>query len=250
MKKTPKVRLYLSQPLQSGQCVTLDTAQSHYLANVLRMNRGDAVKVFDNLSGEYAAQISECGKKGCQAEIGVKLRDFQQSPDLWLLFAPVKKDKTDFITAAATELGCRRIIPVITKRTISERIKKERYEAQVIEAAEQCRRLDIPEVGEAVSLEQILKDWDASRILYFMDETGQGGDIGRTFGQAEHLAPAAILVGPEGGFEENELETLRRLPYARGISMGKRILRAETAAAAALACWQAVSGDWTSTTEE
>ncbi len=171
-----------------------------------------------------------------------KSADFRQSPDLWLLFAPVKKDKTDFIIAGATELGVRKIIPTITKRTISEKIKKERYEAQVIEAAEQSRRTDIPQVEDAQSLEKILKNWDSARILYFMDETGNGGSICPVF--AKGPQSAAILVGPEGGFEPGELEVLRGLPYARGVSMGRRILRAETAVMAALSCWQALCGDW------
>lgn len=250
MKKSAKVRLYIAERLTSGQSVTLNPSQSHYLANVLRLTPGEEIKVFDNYNGEYSAEISEIRKKDCIITIGAKLRGFTAVPDIWLLFAPVKKDKTDFIIASATELGCRKIIPVITKRTISERIKKERFEAQVIEAAEQCRRVDLPEVGDAVSLEQLLKGWDKKRILYFMDETGDGADINTVFSQAPKNTAAAILVGPEGGFDERELETLRRLEYARGVSMGARILRAETAVAASLACWQAIAGDWTSTATE
>lgn len=250
MRKTPKVRLYIAEKPECGKSIMLNPAQSHYLSNVLRMSKGDDIKVFDNASGEYTAKLTECGKKGCYAEITAQTQKFSACPDLWLLFAPVKKDKTDFITASATELGCRRIIPVITKRTISERVKKERFEAQVIEAAEQCRRVDLPEVSEAVSLEQVLNNWDTNRILYFMDETGNGGEIGVVFSRAAKNQASAILVGPEGGFEDNELAALRKLPYAKGVSMGRRILRAETAAAAALSCWQAVCGDWTLTAKE
>ena len=242
MRKTPKARLYYPQSLNNRSEVTLSDAPAHYLLNVLRMNCGDEVRLFDGSSGEYTARIEACGKKSCMLRILEKSADFRQSPDLWLLFAPVKKDKTDFIIAGATELGVRKIMPTITKRTISEKIKKEGYEAQVIEAAEQSRRTDIPQVEDAQSLEKILKNWDPARILYFMDETGNGGSICPAF--AKGPQSAAILVGPEDGFEPGELEMLRGLPYARGVSMGRRILRAETAVMAALSCWQALCGDW------
>ena len=160
------------------------------------------------------------------------------------MFAPVKKDKTDFIIAGATELGVSQIMPTITERTITERIKKERYEAQVIEACEQCRRLDVPLICNPQSLEKILKAWPQDRVLYFMDETGNGGDIQTVFKNAPTTKAAAILVGPEGGFSENELQLLRQKSFAQAVSMGKRILRAETAVHAALACWQATCGDW------
>lgn len=244
MKKTAKVRLFANTPLSTGDDWVPEESQTHYLLNVLRFGPGEEVKVFDNHSGEYLGEITQVSKKSCTIRLKEKLRDMQQSPDLWLLFAPVKKDKTDFITAGATELGIRRLVPVITRRTISERVKKERFEAQVIEAAEQSRRLDIPQVEDARPLETVLKDWDKNRILYFMDETGCGGSIAEVFGAAPKGTPAAILVGPEGGFAEEELELLRRLPFAKSVSMGQRILRAETAVQAALSCWQAWCGDW------
>lgn len=244
MKKEPKVRLFSKLPLRLEQELDIEESAAHYLLNVLRMSCGDSLKMFDNQSGEYNCEIVQCSKKSCRVKAIEKTRDFAECPDLWLLFAPVKKDKTDFITASATELGVRRIVPVITKRTICEKIKKERYEAQVIEAAEQSRRVDIPEVSEAINLEKLLQNWDSNRILYFMDETGNGGEISSLFAQAAKLKPSAILVGPEGGFETSELEQLRKASFAKGVSMGKRILRAETAAVAALACWQAQCGDW------
>ena len=156
-----------------------------------------------------------------------------------------KKDKTDFIVEKSTELGVSKIVPVITRRTISEKIKKERYIAQAVEAAEQCRRLDVPKVADARNLEAVLKEWDENRMLYYMDETGNGRPVAEVFAEdaGKHL-PAAVLVGPEGGFDEQELELLRRQKYAKGVSLGKRILRAETAVAAALSCWQAICGDW------
>ena len=244
MKKSVKVRLYAGQKLIPGSLWIPETAQAHYLLTVLRLNIGDKLKVFDGCSGEYLAEISEASKKNCVITILEKLRDMAYSPDLWLLFAPVKKDKTDFIIAGATELGVRKIMPVITQRTISERIKKERFEAQAIEAAEQCRRLDIPEISSSLPLENVLKNWPENRILYFMDESGHGECASMAFGRAHPLPAAAILVGPEGGFSEEELQRLRALPFAKGVSLGKRILRAETAVMAALSCWQAQSGDW------
>lgn len=244
MRKPPKVRLFSPATIQLGQEMALEDSGAHYLLNVLRMASGDSLKMFDGQTGEYICEIGQCSKKSCKIIVIEKTREFEQSPDLWLLFAPVKKDKTDFIIASATELGVRKIVPVITKRTISEKIKKERYVAQVVEASEQSRRVDIPEVYEPISLENLLANWDKQRILYFMDETGNGGEISSVFGQALKLCPSAILVGPEGGFEETELELLRKQTFAKGVSMGKRILRAETAVTAALSCWQAQCGDW------
>lgn len=244
MKKTAKVRLFYSQNLSNQNDIFLNDDATHYLLNVLRMSCGEELKVFDGQSGEYLAEIVACNKKSCQLKLLEKCGDFVQSPDLWLMFAPVKKDKTDFILAGATELGVRKIIPTITQRTISDKIRKERYTAQVIEASEQSRRTDVPIVEEPVGLEKILKAWDPERTLYYMDETGHGEDILQAFTQTPHNIKAAILVGPEGGFAETELEELRKCSFAKGVSLGKRILRAETAVMASLSCWQAICGDW------
>ncbi len=241
MKEKIRTRLYIKQCLESGEEFVPEEEQIHYLCNVLRLNDGDKIAGFDGESGEFLLEIHKTGKKNiCLTKIQ-KLRDFYLPPDLWLLFAPVKKDKTDFIIQKAGELGVRRIVPVITERTICERIKIDRYQAQVIEACEQCRRVDIPEVIAPIYFRDMLNNWD-KRKLYFMDETGNGSNIYQAFMQK--ASSAAILVGPEGGFSEQELETLRSLPFAQGVSMGKRILRAETAVTAAIACWQAICGDW------
>lgn len=243
MKKNIKPRLFAYQKLTVNDVWTPNEAQTHYLLNVLRLGLDDEIKTFDGCNGEFIGRIVSLGKKSCSIKIIEKIRNMEFSPDLWLLFAPVKKDKTDLIIAGATELGVTQIVPTLTERTISERIKKERFEAQVVEAAEQCRRLDIPKVEEAQHLEKILQNWPDMRILYFMDETGNGGNIQTVF-QNSISSSAAILVGPEGGFSEKELQLLRQKPFAKGVSMGKRILRAETAALAALSCWQALCGDW------
>ena len=192
MSKNIKIRLFSATPLSADIEWLPNDAQSHYLLNVLRLKIGDEIKVFDGQNGEYVGKIVSLSKKNCTVKILQKVRDMKYCPDLWLLFAPVKKDKTDFIIAGATELGVSKIIPTLTKRTITERIKTERYEAQVIEACEQCRRLDVPQISDPQSLEKILETWSQDRILYFMDETGNGGDIQTVFKNAS-TAKAAIL---------------------------------------------------------
>lgn len=244
MSKKNKFRLFIAQNLQDAEEHLLNDSQSHYLANVLRLGAGDEFRAFDNRSGEYDCQILAASKKEVTFKVIQKIREFEPCQDIWLMFAPVKKDKTDFIIEKATELGARKIMPIITRRTISEKVKTERYAAQAIEAAEQCRRVDLPEICPAQSLENVLKNWKQERILYFMDETGDGEPIYKIFCTAEPNLPAAILIGPEGGFDADELKMLRAAPFAKGVSLGKRILRAETAVAAALSCWQALCGDW------
>ncbi len=243
MKKAPKVRLFLNQKIASGTTLQPEDAQIHYLLNVLRLTSEDEICIFGGESGEFVCNIDIIGKKRCLLHVKEKIRDFYACPDIWLLFAPVKKDKTDFIIEKATELGVARIIPVITERTISEKIKKDRYIAQSIEACEQSRRLDVPQIDDVVFLEKVLKNWDKERILYFMDESGQGSNICNIL-QKEGCKKAAFLVGPEGGFTPQEMDLIRKFEFSRSISLGKRILRAETAVAAALSCWQAICGDW------
>ena len=237
-----QIRLYISQPLAQNQTVLLSEEQSHYLKNVMKLQVGDTFLCFDGQSGEFNAQLAEIGKKQSYITIQRKTRPFQAVPDIWLLFAPVKKDNTDFILQKATELGVRKIIPILTRYTISEKIKKERYIAQTIEASEQCRRTDIPEISDIAKFSDLWQTWDKNRKLYFMDETLNGLPVAQAFQKAK--APCAVLVGPEGGFSPEELKTLRGLPFARGVKLGNRILRAETAVVAALSCWQALSGDW------
>ena len=242
MARGAKIRLYLNIDLTAAPEAELDESQSHYLLNVMKQTVGDEIIVFDNAHGEYGCRIVAAAKKHCRIEIGQQLRPYAQTPDVWLLFAPVKKDQTDFIIQKAVELGARAIAPVITARTISEKVKLERFTAQAIEAAEQCRRVDLPQVFPARNFNELLKSWPAERKLYFMDETLNSASVADVFPRSP--ASAAILVGPEGGFAPDELDALRRLPFAEGVTLGPRILRAETAAAAALSCWQALAGDW------
>lgn len=236
------VRLYIKDKLKEiGQVICPDEKQSHYLANVLRMRAGDDFFVFDGCSGEYKAKISELNKRTITAVLTEKTREIQYSQDIWLLFAPLKKDKTDIVIQKAAELGAARIIPVQTAYTNAEKVRTERFELQAIEAAEQCRRLDIPKIAEYRSLSKILENWDDSRTLFFLDERGGGQKI---YEAMANSAKAAVLIGPEGGFSPEEAEKLHSLPFVKSISLGKRILRAETAAIAAISCWQAISGDW------
>ncbi len=237
-----KIRLYISQALTVNQKVVLEAQQSHYLLNVMKLKKGEILNCFDNQSGEYSCELLEISKKQAVLEVKNREKEYMQCPDIWLLFAPVKKDNTDFIIQKATELGVRKIIPVLTKYTITERVKKERFSAQSIEAAEQCRRTDLPEIEDIVKLEGLLNNWDKKRTLYYMDESLSGQSVKEIFLKAS--APCAILVGPEGGFSEKEFIFLKNLPFSKAVSLGNRILRAETAVVAALSCWQAMSGDW------
>lgn len=237
------IRLFVENKISVGQEFSLNEKQVHYLFHVMKSQPNDYIYCFDNLTGEYDCKIITIGKKNCTILAVEKLREFERVKDIWLLFAPVKKDNTDFIVEKATELGVRKIIPVITKRTNADKVRVERLQAQSIEASEQSRRVDLAEVKEAVSFDKILTDWPIDRDLYFMDETLEGGDVYSVFTQAKN-DKIAILTGPEGGFSPDELNFLRKLPFAKAVSLGKRILRAETAALAALSCWQAINGDW------
>lgn len=236
------VRMYFNNCLDNENPVYADEKQCNYLFNVLRLKAGEIIYVFDGKTGEYEAKIAEINKKKCALEILQKVKDFKQSPDIWLLFSPLKKDNTDMVIQKATELGVRKIVPIITRRTNSEKVRLERFIAQSIEAAEQCRRLDLPEISEAQKLEDILRDWDNERMLFFLNERGNDRNILKKM--REHSGKGAILIGPEGGFCEDEIKKVLENQKVCDIFLGERILRAETAAIAALSCWQAVNGDW------
>lgn len=242
LPKTSGIRIFAETELVSGGTVMLGAEQSRYLLSVMRLPEGSRILAFDGHGGEYECELENGSKKTVVLKVGHQTRRQEQSPDVWLMFAPLKKDRTDFVVEKATELGAAKIIPVITRYTITDKVKTERWRAQAVEAAEQSRRLDVPQVADSIRLEALLARWNEKRSLYFMDETGSGQPVAAVFQNAP--APAAFLIGPEGGFCEQELELLRSKPFARAVSLGKRILRAETAALAALACWQALSGDW------
>jgi 16S rRNA (uracil1498-N3)-methyltransferase len=197
------------------------------------------VKLFDDRTGEWLAEIVDAGKKRVTLRIAGKLREREAVPDLWLLFAPIKRGRIDWIAEKASELGVARLVPVITRRTVVDRLNAERLFAHMVEAAEQCERTALPSLAEAVKLETLLAGWPADRTLLFADEQG-----GEPLAAAAAPGPAAILVGPEGGFTPEEREAIRALPQARPVSLGPRILRADTAAVAAVSVWMAAAGDW------
>ena len=236
-------RLYTKEELNIGKTILLDEEQTHYLKNVVKYTINDDILCFDNQNGEFLCKITNIGKKTIQISVQSKTKDYISCPDIWLLFAPLKKDKTDFVIEKATELGVKKIIPTITRYTITNNIKTERYIAQSIEASEQCRRTDLPEISSAKSLQDILSNWDTSRTLFFMDETLQSKPFIEQLKNTK-TSKSAILIGPEGGFSDDELTILRNLPFAKGATLGPRILRAETAVASALSCWQMILGDW------
>ena len=230
-------RLYVREPIAEGAAIMLKPRQAHYLGNVMRKGAGDELLIFDGRSGEWLARVAYRGKKSMTLTVEQRTREAEVLPDLTLAFAPVKRTQTDWLVEKATELGVARLQPVITRRTIAERIKLDRLGAIAVEAAEQCGRTVLPEIDEPIALDQFL---EANRApLYFADE--QGGDPIAT---AMSPGAAAILIGPEGGFSEEERARVRAQDHATAISLGPRILRAETAALAAISAYMALAGDW------
>lgn len=245
--RTP--RLYVEAALAAGAPVALPESPSHYLRAVLRAGPGDAVLVFNGRDGEYEAVIDRVSKRGVALRLGVRRRapDDRGAPGArsspWLLFAPVKKAALDIVIAKATELGVGELRPVTTRFTAVARVNIDRLRAQAIEAAEQSDRLSPPDIRPPVALDRAFDAWPAGRRLFVLDETGGGAPALAAFERAGP-GPAAFLVGPEGGFHRSELDRLRDLPFATAIGLGPRILKADTAALAALACWMACHGDW------
>ncbi|MGD9918200.1 MAG: 16S rRNA (uracil(1498)-N(3))-methyltransferase [Paenirhodobacter sp.] len=236
-----KIRLCVEHPLGAGQAVPLDADQAHYLFAVMRLAVGARVALFNGRDGEWTAEVVEAGKKrgvlACLEQAAPQLAP----PDLWLLFAPIKKERTDFIVEKAAELGCARVLPVATDYTNSARIRQDRLQAHAREAAEQCLGTYVPEVCDLQPLRKALEGWDPARRILWADES--------LVGAAETLAglapgPWAILIGPEGGFSEGERTWLRGRDFVTPVSLGPRILRADTAASAAITLWQAALGDW------
>lgn len=232
-------RLYVDPPLSVGVAVGLDAGQANYLGNVLRLKEGGEVLLFDGVSGEWLARVVEVGKKCMILGVVAATRLQEAVPDLTLAFAPVKKGRVEFLVEKAVELGVARLEPVITRRTIVDKLNLERMRAHIVEAAEQCGRTALATIAEPVKLAAFLKAVEAERTLYFADETG-----GEAAGAAFTPGPATILIGPEGGFTPEEAAAIRALPNGMSISLGPRILRAETAALAAVTTYMALAGDW------
>jgi len=230
-------RLFVRGALAEAERIDLDAGQANYLGNVMRLGEGAEVLLFDGSSGEWLGRVAEAGKKRMALMVERQTREPEDIPDVWLAFAPVKRAQTDWLVEKATELGAAKLIPVMTHRTIAERVKLERLEAIAIEAAEQCGRTRLPEIVQPVSLAQLLKE--EGRTLYFADEAG-----GEPVASAFSPGAATILTGPKGGFTDEERAKIRAVAGAVPISLGPRILRAETAALASLAAYMALAGDW------
>lgn len=238
-----KARLFTSDDLNTGARITPVADQAHYLLKVMRAQNGDGIILFNGRDGEWRGLIEDATKKACVICLIEQLRPQGADANLWLAFAPLKKSSTDFLVEKATELGVSRLIPVFTERTNTSRVKSERLNLIAMEAAEQCDRLSVPDVCEAADFADFLSRWPPERTLLVPDETGGGAPLKGVLEQSQ--APAhGFLIGPEGGFAPSELDDLGNLSFVTRVGLGPRILRAETAALAALACFQAMAGDW------
>ena len=240
-------RLHVEDPLTPGAQLTLGKPQAHYLCNVLRLKAGDSVLVFNGRDGEWRATLGGNGKRTTLA-LGEQTRPQTAAPDLHYLFAPLKHERLDYMVQKAVEMGVSRLQPVLTRHAQASRIKLERMRANAIEAAEQCGIISLPEVGEPLSLERALAARAPERLLVFCDEHAEVKDPVAALQAARQpgrAPPLAVLIGPEGGFAEDERAALLKLPNVLRLSLGPRILRADTAAVAALALVQGVLGDWT-----
>jgi 16S rRNA (uracil1498-N3)-methyltransferase len=237
-----KTRLYVTADLGEGVAVMLDEGQAHYLLHVLRAGPGNRIGLFNGRDGEWLAEIIQASKRGVTASCLTQTAPQREAPDIWLAFAPVKKTPSDYLVQKAAELGVSVLQPVFTRRTIVARINEERMAANAIEAAEQSGRLSVPQIREGIMFDKLLASWPQERRLLFCDE---GGDA-KAMTQAARESrggPCAILTGPEGGFDPAERAALRALPFVTAVTLGPRILRADTAALAALAIWQSIAGD-------
>lgn len=238
-----KIRLFVPDVLGDDAVVVLDQGQTHYLANVMRQKVEDQILLFNGRDGEWLAQIKRISKKAVDLQVVSLSRGQTVTPDLEILFAPVKKLRLDFLVQKATELGVTALTPVITART-NAKVKRGRMEANVIEAAEQSGRLDVPQVRPPVSLTALLEDWQEGRGLIFCDEARDAPGLSEALQASTHKGPWSLLIGPEGGFSQEERVTLKSFEAALAVSLGPRIMRSDTAALAALAVFQSTRGDW------
>ena len=237
-----KIRLYVDAPLGKGQSLSLPKDQAHYITGVMRQKAGAMIALFNGRDGEWQAELVEAGKRKAVLICAEQSKPQNNPPDVWLYFAPIKKTRTDFIVEKAAELGAARICPVQTDFTNSERIRQDRLQAHAVEAAEQCGETFVPPVENLQKLDAVLAAWPADRNLLFCDETlvdAATQDLKGSRGEKW-----AILIGPEGGFSDAEIAKLRAMDATRPISLGPRVLRADTAAVAALTLWQNTLGDW------
>jgi 16S rRNA (uracil1498-N3)-methyltransferase len=239
-----KVRLYVEARLQPGMKVALSDAQTHYLIRVMRAGIGGRVLLFNGKDGEWRAEIAEAKKHGATLLCEAQTEPQSDVPDLWLVFAPIKKTPADYVAQKATELGVRVLQPMLTHRTIARRVNTDRLRANAIEAAEQSGRVSVPEIREPVSLEPLLRSWPMDRRIIFCDEGGDALPIAEALTQTKGDRPWAVMTGPEGGFDPQERTLLRSNACVIPVTLGPRIMRADTAALAALALFQGIVGDW------
>ncbi len=237
-------RVFLDADLSEGAEITCERGQANYLRNVLRLGEGARILVFNGRAGEWRARLAVHGKRDCGLVIEEQVREQAGGPDVRYLFAPLKRARLDYMVQKATELGVRTLEPVITAHTVAERVNIERMRANVIEAAEQCGVLRVPDVAEPVQLDACLADWAQERVIFFADEAAEASPPLTAFEGIERGAPVAVLIGPEGGFSEKERARVRALRQTRAVSLGPRIMRADTAAVALLALVNATVGDW------
>ena len=240
-----RIRLFIDDDLAAGSAIALTRDQSHYLQNLMGPNEGERIAVFNGRDGEYWADIVAANPGALVVEPAEILRPQTAEPDLWLAFAPLKRAAVEFLTAKATEIGVSRLLPVLTGRTNAEPVDTRQLRVHAVAAAEQSERLTVPEVCDPVTFAEFLRDWPVDRKLLVGDETGAGRPVIEVAGElAENPAPCAVLTGPEGGFTPVELDQLSELPFVTSIGLGPRVLRADTAALAALSVVQAVAGGW------
>jgi 16S rRNA (uracil1498-N3)-methyltransferase len=244
MSERPATRLYIEHTLSGGATIALDPGQAHKLRNVLRLRDGEAIAAFNTSDGEWLCRLQEQGKRGAALSVERLLRAAEPEIDIWLIFAPIKRARLDWLIEKATELGATALLPVWTERTQSERLNPDRLLTLAIAAAEQSERLSVPELADAQPLDRLLSTWPNDRWLIVCDETGGGTPVAEALAGMMPGQPAGLLVGPEGGFAERELDALGKLPIVNRVGLGPRVLRAETAALAVLAVFQAIAGDW------
>lgn len=243
MSERGVARVYVAEPLAAGAVLDLAPGQAHHLHTVLRLGAGAVVAAFNATDGEWVCRVIEISRVRGRLMVDRLIRPAEPEADLWLVFAPIKRGRLDWLIEKATELGVGALLPVWTQRTQTERLNLERLRAHAVAAAEQSERLSVPELHEPQTLDRVLAGWSAERRLVVCDETGGGEPIGAAVARLG-VGPTAMLTGPEGGFAETELDALEKLSFVTRVGLGPRVLRADTAALAALAVLQAIAGDW------
>ncbi len=242
-EKDYETRLYVEENLLTGKSLVLKNDQSHYIRSVLRLKENSQIALFNGEDGEWLSAIKTITKRFVELEVVEQIKSQEVISDIWLVFAPIKRTRIDYLAQKATELGAGALWPIFTKYTSVSRVNMERLNSNSIEAAEQSGRLTVPKVLDPIDFDTLIEKWPRDRDLFCLDETGKGAPILNAF-RSSHLRASGLLIGPEGGFAKEELDRVDKLGNVCRVSLGKRILRSDTAAVAALACWQAAAGDW------